>query len=117
MSAHNNYLRTELAHQRLREKDPVKKEAYALAARGGFDWFDTESAARRMAERAAYEITVLSKAVNDSIKLIEELEKHLSYCAWGDRWERECSETLRDSLPARLNEISTAELRSKAGPK
>lgn len=28
--------------------------------------------------------------------LILELAEHLDYCGWGDRWERECSESLRE---------------------
>lgn len=41
------------------DTDPVRREAYALAARAGFDWYNTESAARRMAEHAAEEILAL----------------------------------------------------------
>lgn len=41
------------------ETDPVKREAYALAKRAGFDWYDMESSARRMAEHAAEEILQL----------------------------------------------------------
>lgn len=41
------------------ETDPVQREAYALAKRAGFDWYNTESSARRMAEHAADEILAL----------------------------------------------------------
>lgn len=30
------------------------------------------------------------------IALIHELLHHLDWCGWGDSWERECSEELRD---------------------
>jgi len=33
------------------------------------------------------------KRAND---LIRELVDHLEYCGWGDSWERECSEALRE---------------------
>lgn len=41
------------------ETDPVQREAYALAKRAGFDWYNTESGARRMAEHAAEEVIAL----------------------------------------------------------
>lgn len=37
------------------------------------------------------------------IEMMERLEEHLDYCGWGDSWERECSEKLREDL-ANLNE-------------
>lgn len=53
------------------EKDPIQREAYALAQRAGYDWYHTESAARRMAEHAAQEIMDLVYAV---AALLEGLE-------------------------------------------
>jgi hypothetical protein len=47
-------------------------------------------------------------ALSDAITLIKELEAHLDYCGWGDRWERECSKELRKSLPTRLAAIESA---------
>ena len=29
-------------------------------------------------------------------RLIKKLIEHLEYCGWGDKWERECSEELRE---------------------
>jgi hypothetical protein len=46
--------------------DPAFRAAYALAKRAGFRWYNTESAARRMAEHAAEELLAL-------IGLLEEL--------------------------------------------
>lgn len=46
------------------ETDPVQREAYALAKRAGFDWYNTESSARRMAEHAAGEISALRSALD-----------------------------------------------------
>lgn len=46
------------------ETDPVQREAYALAKRAGFDWYNTESSARRMAEHAAEEISALRSALD-----------------------------------------------------
>lgn len=51
--------RARLAAQRAEEKDPATREAYALAARAGFDWYDTESNARRAFKHAAEEIVDL----------------------------------------------------------
>jgi hypothetical protein len=53
------------------ETDPVMREARALATRAGFDWYDTESAARSMAEHAAEELL--------------ELRKELEHCRKGKR--------------------------------
>jgi len=53
------------------ENDPVQREAYALAKRAGFDWYNTESSARRMAEHAADEVVALVQAIG---ALIEGLE-------------------------------------------
>jgi len=54
-NAYDQEQRARLKAQRDAEKDPQLREAYALAERAGFDWYDTESAARRMAEHAAGE--------------------------------------------------------------
>jgi hypothetical protein len=51
--------RARLKAQRDAETDPILREAYALAERAGFDWYDTESCARQMAEHAAKEIVAL----------------------------------------------------------
>lgn len=48
--------RARLAAMRAKETDPVLREAYAMAARAGFDWYDTESSARRAFEHAAGEV-------------------------------------------------------------
>ena len=56
--------RARLKARRDAETDPVQREAYALAERAGFDWYDTESAARRMAEHAAGEILALRAALD-----------------------------------------------------
>lgn len=56
MSKYEQEQRARLKARRDQETDPVQREAYALAERAGFDWYDTESAARRMAEHAAEEI-------------------------------------------------------------
>lgn len=55
--------RARLQSQRDAETDPAQREAYALAERAGFDWYDTESAARRMAEHAASELVALHSAL------------------------------------------------------
>lgn len=55
--------RARLAAQRAAETEPVQREAYALAARAGFDWYDTESSARRMAEHAAAELVAMLAAL------------------------------------------------------
>jgi hypothetical protein len=55
----SNEQRARLAAMRAQEADPVQREAYALAERAGFDWHDTESSARRMAEHAAEELVAL----------------------------------------------------------
>lgn len=34
--------------------------------------------------------------------LARELFDHLEYCGWGDSWERECSEKLRERAEAML---------------
>jgi hypothetical protein len=98
--------RARLAKQREEEKDPAQREGYALAKRAGFDWYDTESCARRMALHAGGEVVALKDALKDADKLIDELEKHLDYCGWGDRWEREVSERLRNTLSERRAAIT-----------
>ncbi len=34
--------------------------------------------------------------------LAKELAEHLDYCGWGDSWERECSEDLRERTEKEL---------------
>lgn len=58
--------RERLAAMRAAETDPVKREAYAMAARAGFDWFDTESQARRAFEHAAGELLAERKKAHES---------------------------------------------------
>lgn len=55
--------RARLKAMRDAETDPIQREAYALAERAGFEWYDTESGARRMAEHAAAELVVLRTAL------------------------------------------------------
>lgn len=63
--------RARLKAMRDAETDPVQREAYAMAARAGFDWYDTESSARRAFEHAAGELLaerlVLTAAEMDAI--------------------------------------------------
>lgn len=54
-------VRAQLEARWAAETDPVEREAYALAKRAGFDWYDTESAARRIARCAAAEILALRR--------------------------------------------------------
>lgn len=53
--------RKRLAELRAAETDPIQREAYALVERAGFDWYNTESNARRMAEYAASELVPLKR--------------------------------------------------------
>lgn len=64
--------RARLAAQRAVETDPVQREAYALAARAGFDWYDTESSARRMAEHAAGELVALRNSRDTLVSALNE---------------------------------------------
>lgn len=68
MSAYIEDQRARLKAQRDAEKDPELRQAYALAERAGFDWYDTESSARRMAEFAGSEILELKRTLADIIK-------------------------------------------------
>jgi len=36
--------------------------------------------------------------LTEALELIDALEEHLDWCGWGDKWERECSEPLRNKL-------------------
>jgi hypothetical protein len=58
--------RARLKAQRDADQDPQNREAYALAERAGFDWYDTESAARHMASHAAGEILALKASQPNS---------------------------------------------------
>lgn len=58
-----NEQRAKLKAQRDADPDPIMRAAYALAERAGFDWYDTESAARRMAEHAGMELVEVKKAL------------------------------------------------------
>jgi len=106
-------MRRRAAQLRAKETNPIQCEAYALAERAGFDWYDTESAARRMAEHAAKEVVALRTALRAANKLIGELEAHLNYTGWGDSWERECSEKLRAGLTQRRAQLQLAALAPK----
>ncbi len=64
--------RAKLAAQREAETDPVQREAYALAERAGFDWYDTESAARRMAEHAGEELHALKQVNAELVQVVNE---------------------------------------------
>ena len=66
--AYDQEQRAQLKAQRDAATDPVERETYALAARAGFDWYDTESAARSMARHAAEEILHHKGALADIIK-------------------------------------------------
>lgn len=57
------------------ETDPVQREAYALAKRGGFDWYNTESAARRMAEHAAEELVAARTKDEAYEKMLKALQQ------------------------------------------
>lgn len=59
-----------LKAQRDAETDPVKRIAYQLAELAGFDWYDTESSARRAFEHSAAEILAaryISQAEHEAI--------------------------------------------------
>lgn len=71
-------MRARLKAQRDAEKDPVQREAYAIAERAGFDWYDTESMARRMAQHAAGEILVLRAALQSVKAHIDQALKELA---------------------------------------
>lgn len=74
MSTHDSEMRAHLKAQRDAATDPVERETYALAERAGFDWFDTESAARRMAEHAAGELVALRAAHDDLLLTLKRLQ-------------------------------------------
>lgn len=108
--------RKTLAEQRRKEKDPAQREAYALAERAGFDWYDTESAARRMAQHAGEDIVKLQGGLKEANKLLDALIGHLEWTGWGDRYERECSQKLRDSIDKRRAAIREAAILKKVQP-
>lgn len=62
-----------------------------LLLRYGFEPIDTESAARRVAEKAVEEIERLTAALKAA-------SDHLEYCGYGDAWEREGTEGLRNQI-------------------
>lgn len=68
MSQYDADMRARLKAQCDAETDPTAREAYALAARAGCDWFDTESNARYLAGQAAGEILAL-RAERDELLL------------------------------------------------
>lgn len=74
MSKHDAEMRARLKAQRDAETDPVARESYALAERAGFDWFDTESAARQMAAHAAGEILALRTANEELLTTLKRLQ-------------------------------------------
>lgn len=67
------------AAQMAAETDPVQREAYALAARAGFDWYNTESQARRAFEHAAEEILRLRHQILALNKEIDGLRAAAEY--------------------------------------
>lgn len=60
--------RVTLQRQRDAETDPTLREAYAMAKRAGFDWYDTESSARRAFEHAAREVVALRTVGQDLLR-------------------------------------------------
>jgi hypothetical protein len=64
--------RARLKAQRDAETDPVQREAYAMAARAGFDWYDTESMARRAFEHAAAELVPLRESLAFTVRRMGE---------------------------------------------
>ena len=68
-------------------------EPWAKIARAnGYEPFDTESVAR-----AAF------KCAAEIFEALEEAVDHLSYCGYGDSYERECAE--HNQLPERLEAL------------
>lgn len=54
-----------------------------------------------LAAQGLHVVTAADKAVTEeAAALAEELLGHLDYCGWGDSWERECSESLRERATA-----------------
>lgn len=68
-------MRARAKQRRDQEKDPAKREAYALVERMGMDWYDTESVARRVAERAGFEIHQLKALLREALGVAEDLSK------------------------------------------
>lgn len=66
-----------------------------LLAEFGFDYYNTESAARRVAEKSVIKINLLIEALTAA-------RDHLEYCGYGDRWERECAQA--DKLPEKIEQ-------------
>lgn len=66
-------------------------EAGRLLVRYGFEPYDTESSARRIAERFATDL----KTVLDAL---QKASDHLEYCGYGDSWEREGTGPLRQEI-------------------
>jgi hypothetical protein len=63
MSRYEDEQQATLERQWEASTDPEFREAYALAKRAGFRWYNTESAARRMAEHAAEELLKQRRAL------------------------------------------------------
>jgi hypothetical protein len=74
MSNDDAEMRAQLKAQRDAVTDPVQRETYALAKRAGFNWFYTDSAARKMAEHAAGEIVALRAAHDDLLTTLRRLQ-------------------------------------------
>jgi hypothetical protein len=74
--------------------DPIEREMFGLLERHGRSYYHTESVARGVAREAAKEIKQLADA-------LEAAQKHLEYCNYGDKWERECAEG--DKLEEKIN--------------
>lgn len=74
-------------------KDMYDHEGWAQVARAaGLEPVDVESQARLALKVAAEILEVLKLA-----------EQHLSYCGYGDSWERSCAD--HDKLPERISEV------------
>lgn len=68
-----------------------------LLVRYGFEPYDTESSARRVAECAVEDIIKLRAALKAA-------GEHLDYCGYGDAWERECSQGLSVTIAKALQD-------------
>ena len=76
------------------KKKSKKYTKESLLAEFGYDYYNTESAARRVAEKAVVKINLLIDALTAA-------KDHLEYCGYGDRWERECAR--HDNLEGKID--------------
>jgi hypothetical protein len=60
----------------------------------------------------AYEARLIEQHTKPLVEFIHELLEHLDYVGWGDSWERECSEELRQRAQEwqKANPVETARL-------